>query len=409
MLDKLNEDSWAVILQYVKLMDQYSLMQVSEEINAIVQINWKYIKEAHIDENILREFHKEPSKMHNFLKSACRSLQRLLLCGPFLEVLLPTWKSYDFPMLRSLDCTTWFAYEQDDNVTLLLTELFPNLTKLKLQNCNHGHHLWHFNELQDLYLSSSSLDTPTLDRVFSSLPLRKLALFPFPTSEVGDLSLVWKCFTLEELLIDDFNLTFNMLSSLLRLPRLKRLSFYTRDYYYNYMSDLGCLKQEFRVRSLLFNSCSWYFHDVGLIIARFSNLCRLVIQDDDIDKKQLYVICSNLKHLEELHLIDIREFPFASDMWNMVGACRTLKVLNISNNELDEFFLDESITCLNRVLRRRDADSPVTLHAHKTRLANDPQKTIDALNHPFLRISFDPVHVDTLAKSDRAFIETEFR
>ncbi|XP_034480756.1 uncharacterized protein LOC117786547 [Drosophila innubila] len=410
MCYKLNEDSWTVILQYVGLKDQLSLMQVSEEMNTIVQNNWRYIKEAHMDKDILGEFNEEPNEMHNFLKLACRSLQRLLLYGPFLNELLPSWKSYDFPKVRSLDCATWFAYEHDDDVTLLLTELFPELTKLTLRNTNHGHHLWNFRKLQELTLHSSSLDTPTLDRIFGSLPLRKLSLFPFCTSEVGDLSLVHKCATLEELLIEDYNLTFGTLSSLLKLSRFQRLCFYTRDYYYNYMRNLKHLDQESRVRSLLFNSCSWYFHDdLGLCVARFSNLCRLVVQDDDINMKQLYIICSNLKILEELHLIDIRDFPFATDMWNMVGACRTLKVLNISDNKLHEFFLEESSTCLNKVLKRRNANSPVTFHVHKTRLANDPQRTIDALHHPYLKISFNPVHIDTLTIEKRAFIETEFR
>ncbi|KAM8708393.1 hypothetical protein ACLKA7_015377 [Drosophila subpalustris] len=375
--------------------------------SAIVQNNWRCIKKADMDDNILKEFNKEPSKMHNFLKSTCKSLKRLLLCGPFLEVLLPTWKSYDFPMLRSLDFSTWLAY--DDNMTLLLTELFPNLTKLKLQNFNHGHHIWNFSQLQDLYLSSSSLDTPTLDRVFSSLPLRKLALFPFPTSEVGDLSLVWKCFTLEELLIDDFNLWFDVLSNLLELPRFRRLSFHAVRDYDDYMSNLQELHHELRVSSLIFNMCLYEYNDMGSKIGCFSNLWRLVLSYGEIERKQLYLICSRLKHLEELHLIQIFGFPCASDMWNMVGACRTLKVLNISNNKLDEFFLDESITCLNRVLRRRDADSPVTLHVHKTRLACNPQETIDALIHPYLKISFDPVHIDTLTDWDTRFIETEFR
>lgn len=374
MCYQLNDDCWAVILRYLGLKDQLSVMRVSEDMKSIVQSNWRYIKEAHIDSEILRQFAKNTNEMHDFLKSASGSLKRLLFCGPFLDILLPSWKSYDFPKLRSLDCNTWYGYEHDDDVTLLLTELFPEVTKLKLGNTNHGHHLWNFSKLEDLNLHCSSLDTPTLDRIFGSLPLRKLLFFPFPTSDVGDLSLVNKCVTLEELWIEDYNVTFDMLDSLLKLPRFKRLCFYTRDDYDNYMYNLKHLDQESRVRSFLFSSCTWKFYNFGSFITRFSNLSRLVILNDDIDKKQLYIICSNLKQLEEFHLIDNRDFLFATDMWNLVGACRSLRLLNIANNDLDESFLDESRSCLHRVLKRRNADSPVTFYVHNTRLANDPQE-----------------------------------
>lgn len=410
MFEKLNEDSWAVILQFVQLEDQLSLMAVSEDMKTIVQNNWKRIKEVEMDHNMLKKFKKEPTQMHIFLKLACGSLERLSIKGPFIAELLPSWKGYDFSMLRSLHFD--LLNTKMTELTLLLSKLFPNITKLNYRSfTNHGKYLWNFSQLQELCVVTDFLDTLTLDRIFSSLPLRKLSLLPYCT-DVGDLSLVSKCETLEELLIKNYHLTFDTLSILMKMPRLQRLSFYTYGFCKNFMRNLHQLNQESRVRSLVFNCSFSYIEHVESYIVRFTNLRRLVVQFDEIDKNQLYFICSKLKHLEELHLRYIGEFPLATDIWNMVAACRTLKVLNISDNDLDSNFLEISSSCLNEALKRRNADSPVTLHAHKTRLANDPQETIVALDHPYLKISFDPVHINTLVHSGvdkrRFLMEAEF-
>ncbi|XP_034108982.1 uncharacterized protein LOC117571108 isoform X2 [Drosophila albomicans] len=145
---------------------------------------------------------------------------------------------------------------------------------------------------------------------------------------------------------------------------------------------------------------------VSSYIVRFKNLRRLVMLDDDIDNCQLMLICSQLKHLESLHLMQISESFSASDFWNMVDACNSLKEVSISFNDLEPNFLEESKKLIDGVFVSRN--SPLTLHVYNTILDLDVQETLDALQHPLLEISFDEVLIETLATAPDAFIETEF-
>ncbi|KAH8369702.1 hypothetical protein KR093_000638 [Drosophila rubida] len=371
MIDQLNEDNWAIVVQYLNLRDQISLMQSCKYLENIVEKSWRCMVEAKVDEGVLKVFEAQPQRMHCFLKQASKTLETLTLRGADLELMLPSWKAYDFPRLISLDCHVWCVHSCDE-ATLLLAELFPNLIKLNIKAMSRGNDLWHFRHVEDLTLNASSLNAKVLDCIFASLPLRRLSLFPFFSSQLDDVSLVHKCTTLEEFLIHDFNLKFDMLRSLLQLPNFYRLSFYTLEYYENYMRNLRALEQEHRVQSLIFNCCFWFFTNVSSYIVRFKNLRRLVMQDDDIDKFQLLTICSQLKHLESLHLLRISEFSSASDVWNMVEACASLKVLNISCNDLESNFLEESKNLIGGALRNRR--SPLTLHIHQTRLAVNMQE-----------------------------------
>ncbi|KAH8307119.1 hypothetical protein KR044_005161 [Drosophila immigrans] len=373
MVDQLNEDNWAIVIKYLSLSDQISLMQSCEYLEHIVQNNWRCTVVAKVDDDVLKLFNREPQTMHCFLERASKSLEKLILRGADLELLLPSWKPYDFQRLRSLDCHVWCVHSYDQSM-LLLAQLFPNVTKLNIKATSRGDGIWHFQQLEELTLNASSLNPTVLDCIFERLPLRRLALFPFFSSLLDDLALVHKCRTLEEFLIHDFNLKFDMLRSLLELPNFYRLSFYTLEYYETYMRNLRALQQEHRVRSLVFNSCFWFFTNVSSYIVRFKNLRRLVVQDDDIDKSQLLSICSQLKHLESLHLLQISEFLSASDVWDMVEACGSLMVFNISYNDLDANFLEDSQKLMDRALLNRS--SPLALHVYDTSLALDTQEVL---------------------------------
>ncbi|XP_034108981.1 uncharacterized protein LOC117571108 isoform X1 [Drosophila albomicans] len=405
MVDQLHDDDWINIVRYLTLRDQLSLMCTCQYFENIVKKSWQCTAMAEVDADVLQVFKKKPQRMHCFLQLASKSLKKLILRGAELELLLPSWKIYDFQQLHSLDCHVWCVHSFDQT-TLLLAQIFPNVTELNIKDMSGGHGIWNFKRVQELTLNSTSLNAPVLDRIFAKMPLRRLSLFPFFSSQLDDLSLVHRCTTLKEFVIHDFNLKFDMLRSLLNLPNFYRLTLYTREYYENYMRNLRALEQEYRVTSLIFRACFWFFPNVSSYIVRFKNLRRLVMLDDDIDNCQLMLICSQLKHLESLHLMQISESFSASDFWNMVDACNSLKEVSISFNDLEPNFLEESKKLIDGVFVSRN--SPLTLHVYNTILDLDVQETLDALQHPLLEISFDEVLIETLATAPDAFIETEF-
>ncbi|XP_064552295.1 uncharacterized protein LOC135438076 isoform X1 [Drosophila montana] len=407
MFDKLNEDCWLTILKYVKLSDQLALAQISNSLQCTVRYHWQHLKEAHLDHDVLDRFEQHPNEMQEFVQLASGSLQRLILKRASMA-LLESWKSYRFPKLVSLSCDMCFtSQEAADEETLLLTELFPHLTQLTLLSSTSGRHLWTWDKLEELHLMCcESLDTSTFEQIFSSMPLRKLTLLFYGYSvNLGEGVLpVSKCATLEELVIDDHHLLGAFLPNLLQLPRFRRLAFYTRDYYEGLLLTVAKLRP-LKVKSLLFNDAFWSSSRVSDVITRMSNLRCLALYDDDIETKELYNICAILPQLEELHLMKMRALPTPTQLWDIVAACKTLKVLNLSSSQLDKQFLDLSATCLDRVLRKRNASSPLTLHLHNTVLERSPSKVFPELNHPNLNISFEAVDLNVWSSR---FIEIIF-
>jgi len=311
MFDKLNDDCQLKILEHVKdLKDQLSLRSISQSLHANVQYHWKRLKEVNLDDYVLGYFKRYPNEMHEFLQCVSGSLQSLVLC-PGSMTILPTWTTYTFPKMHSLDCAMHFNAEDPDEEILLLTRLFPHLTKLTLQSSSTGQHLCCWNNLEELHLKCcESLDTSILEQTFNSLPLRKLTVlfYGYSANFGAELLPASRIATLEELVIDDHHLLGEFLPNLLQLPRFQRLAFYTRDYYEHLLQTVAKL-HPLGVQSLLFNDAFWSSSSVCETIKRMPNVRRLTLQEDDIESIQLHNLCVRLKNLEELHLIKMRTLP----------------------------------------------------------------------------------------------------
>ncbi|KAM8708719.1 hypothetical protein ACLKA7_015653 [Drosophila subpalustris] len=407
MFDKLNDDCRLKILEYVDdLKDQLALRCISQSLYANVQYHWQRLKEATLDSDVVQYFKRYPDEMHEFLKCASGSLQSLVLCGGS-TTFLPSWTAYTFPKMFSLDCEMHFSETEPDEKTLLLTQLFPQLTKLKLQSDTTGQHLWCWKHLEELHLyCCESLDESMLERSFVSLPLRKLTVIFFGyCANLGDAILpASKIPTLEELVIDDHHLLGEFLPNLLQLPKFRKLAFYTRDYY-EYLLETVARLRPLGVQSLLFNDALWSSSSVCDTIRRMPHLRRLTLQEDDIESKQLHFLCDQLKNLEELHLIRMRTLPTATQIWNLVDASCSLKTLNLSSCKLDEQFWELSAACIDRVLNKRSPEIPLTLHVHNTFLDRNRLRTLSVLNHPNLNVSFKPVNLNVWSSR---FVEIEF-
>ncbi|KAH8282755.1 hypothetical protein KR054_009513 [Drosophila jambulina] len=401
-MDKINEDLWLKILQFLPMIDQISLAQVNEDIREYVKYHWRHSKSITLTGDVLEFFGANEPLMLEGLECWSGSVQRLKISRGSME-LLKKWTPYSFPQLRTLDCEMDYNLEEADDETLLLTNLFPLLTHLTLSSSTTGCHLWRWKLLKELHLIwCEYLDTDTFKEIFSTLQLKKLTLlyYGYNVTLGEDVLEAARCSTLEELQIDDHHLLGDFLPQLLRLPHFRRLSFYTRDYY-EYLLGTVAKSQPLKVRSLLFHDAFWSSERVTDAIEAMKNLRRLVLQDDDIKSHLLYTICHKLPHLEELHLLKMRDLPWPSQLWEDVGACPTLRILNLSSTKLSYQMVKPSATRLSKILLHRRA--PLTLHLHNTGL--DPQKVHPDLEHPNLRISFEPIKLNIWSSR---FVEIEF-
>ncbi|ALC44599.1 CG13088 [Drosophila busckii] len=389
-----NIDCWLYILKYVDLKDQLSLTEISPILNTAVHLHWRHLKQALVSEQVLRRFERQPDELEDFLECASGALQRLTIKGATLQQ-LKCWQTAQFAKLKTLDCDLRYCeVEQADSETLLLTQLFPNLISLTLNSCCTGAYLWLWTQLQELHLiCCESLDSSTFGRIFSTLPLRKLSLLYYGYSaNLGEQVIAAShCATLEQLVIDDHHLLGDFLLNLLELPNFQRLAFYTRDYH-EWLLQTTAKLQPLRVESLLFNDAFWSSTHVSNAILAMTNLQRLVLYDDDIETQLLAKLCAKLPRLKQLHLLKMRELPTATQIWDMVCNCGSLKLLNLSHSKLDPQFLELSQMAIKRVFYRRK--TCLTLQLHQTFLANSAQQTIDALQHAKLHIIFDPVDLE---------------
>ncbi|KAH8334202.1 hypothetical protein KR059_007455 [Drosophila kikkawai] len=400
-MEKINEDLWLKILQFLPMIDQISLAQVNDSIREYVKFHWRHSKSVALTGDVMELFGAHEPLMLEGLECWSGSVKSLKISRGSME-LLKKWTPYSFPQLRTLACDMDYNLEEADDETLLLTNLFPLLTRLTLTSSTTGCHLWRWKLLKELHLIwCEYLDTDTFKEIFSTLQLTKLTLlyYGYNVTLGEDVLEAARCSTLEELQIDDHHLLGDFLPQLLRLPNFRRLSFYTRDYY-EYLLDSIAKIQPLKVRSLLFHDSYWSSELVTDAIEAMRNLRRLVLQDDDIESQLLHAICHKLPHLEELHLLKMRDLPSPVQLWKMVGACPTLRILNLSSTKLCYQMVQPSTT-LAKVLLHRNA--PLTLHLHDTGL--DPQRVLPDLEHPNLKISFEPIELDIWSSR---FVEIEF-
>ncbi|XP_016997335.2 uncharacterized protein [Drosophila takahashii] len=400
-MENINEDIWINILKFLPMSDQLSLAQVNERVSYYVIYHWTRLKSATLNRDDLELLDRIEKLMQDCLNSWSGSVERLNLPSASRD-LLAKWKDYRFPNLRSLDCQMDYNLEEADEETLLLTELFPHLTSLTLNSSTTGRYLWRWAQLKELNLTwCEYLETGHFEEIFGSLKLTKLTLLYYGYNvNLGEgVVAVTRCSTLEELIIDDHHLLDDFMPRLLNLPHFRRLAFYTRDYH-EFLLHMVAWHKPLKVRSLLFNDSFWSSERMTESILHMTNLRRLALHEDDIDSHALHAICHKLPKLEELHLLQMRDVPSPTHLWNCIDLCPTLRILNLSSSKMSCQSVDPSNPHISNILVKRSY--PLTLHLHNTGL--DPEKILPTVDYPNLKITFEPILLDIWSSR---FVEIE--
>ncbi|KAH8388891.1 hypothetical protein KR215_005728 [Drosophila sulfurigaster] len=396
MLDKLPDDCQLRIIRYVKdLTDQMALRHVCKSLRDNVEYHWKqHIREIYVQGAELEHFEEYPDDMHALLKQTCETVTSIVMSRGSAN-LLPEWEGYEFPKVTSLDAEIFNTDNDPDDDVNMMTKMFPNIVHLSLQSNATGRYMWRWTRLISMHFyCCESLDPRMLLRTFVKVPVHKLTILFYGYSvNLGD-DLVGASMLpfLEELVIDDHHLLGDFMPNLMKLPKFTRLAFYTRDYYEHLLQSVAKLAP-LRVNALSFFDAFWSSDRLCDDIERMSNLRRLVLQDDDIEASQLHTLCSRLKNLEELHLINMRSLPTTHQIWGVVEAAENLELLNLTGCTLDPDFLKQSTSRLSVVLKNRDPQS-FTINLSETLAEEDMKKTQNALKHPSLIVAYDFIDLD---------------
>ncbi|XP_046866801.1 uncharacterized protein LOC124460309 [Drosophila willistoni] len=375
----LNEDCWFTILQYLQLEDQLTLGEVSHHLQRCVTRHWKCLTNAKINGQVLKKFILNSFLMFEFASTACGTLQKLTIDGDIID-LLNSWRIFNFPKLHTLDCNweperlnvlhtitenalmdQWLLsirWQQADEISMLLTELFPHLRKLTLHANVRGCHLWRLSQLEELHICKS------------------------PTSEIH-----------------------KFIARILIIPKLHKLHLHESQSLIEFINQ-----NPLKVKSIRF------IHNRPLLrLAGMENLQVLAIHGCKLDNGLWREFVSEIPSLEQLHLTEMDESLYeshdAEKIWYFVAQFGNLKVVNLSGSCINphEFVLSGA-KWLSVALKDREV--PLMLHI-------DPKITspksltafkqiLTTLRHPKLVIKFEPIAWERTKIFCTKYMEVEF-
>lgn len=339
MLEKLNDDCQLRIIHYLNLKNQLALKaskNTSERLTANIYQAWQH-KKHHLD---LDFFAVEPQMIDIFLSAICEKVQSLYFYdrGNSLQIL----NKYKFPNMRELEfeipyahCTQSTHEPIEDKFELLL-QLFPSLISLKLINV----------DMKSLNIGKFKY-------------LRKLDL--------------WECHyydyltgseSVEELIIDmGVNENVFYVEVLDSFPKLRSL-----DMSHDDSSSESTMHDILKLRcnditELSCYNCIWAY---SLTILRsIKNLMRLtLIEEENLTVDDLQTIAFRLPLLEHLDLVRSPLFLTEIHLWKVIGACPSLKILNIDGMLLKTDFFEQSRHYMKQALQTRSV--PLKLYCHDT-------------------------------------------
>ncbi|XP_068151831.1 uncharacterized protein [Drosophila tropicalis] len=363
-LMQLNDDVLALIVRYLNVYQQFQLAQLHSRLSSIVQMLWR---------TRIRNVGLEDEMFRRSATSSKEFLEFILALGPYMQGL--SCHGMDVRRLRYLSNQTlsgitsfeWMAETQrrgrirfvDEDVRLL-RRVFPSLRKLKLRGCQiTGKYLCDLELLNELSLDDCQfLESQYFPDIFRQLQLRKFDIME-DCDEVNccDLVDLQLCPTLEHIKIADYHLCMesDFTQQLLQLPRLHKLSIYSRNFVFDVLSRIarpnnlspggelrgiiGGRQQEiegFRFSGLL--------HDYGRFFRELSNLRQLqrlelhgLLEEGQdqlqcLEDQALVQLSTKLPALTELHLCGYQlESP--AGILEFIIHCRQLKILNITRSK----------------------------------------------------------------------------
>lgn len=354
MIDKLNDDCQLRIIDCLDFPDQLSLLiatkNFSERLNANVCWTWRK-KEKFPLSCLLHELDDDPEMLDKILSTIGETLQSLKIKRLTLQQL--KWlKNYKFPNVCELTCkdtrcSGFIELDMD-----LLAEIFPALKSLTLCNIS----------IEDCI------------KIDSFKQLRKLSLF-----EMWDMYEIGGSETVEELSLGDNVVTY-VYKDLGDFPKLQTLSM---SIYNDDQSELVKVFTERgnEITELSFN-VSFRETYTTTLQSCLKNLIRLTLINEDCSMQDLQTAVSAMPLLEQLDLVNFESLSTEIQLWKIVIACPSLKILYISGLHQDDFF-ERGRHHMKEALQNRSL--PLTLHCHNVdNIGRDLVSTIET--NPYLSI-----------------------
>lgn len=338
MINKLNDDCQLRIINYLDLPDQLALWIATKNFSRRLNdnVSWVWQKQKKFPLSwILCRLEDNPEMLDAFLSTIGGTMQSLKLYSLTLED-LKFLKNYNFPNVCDLTCEAENDFDYIELEMDLLAEIFPGLISLTLRNISLG-----------------SIAIHNLKQ------LRKLKL-----CEIYDLNgaefLSLGSESLEELTIGYWVVSFVHYTLLNDFPKLRTLALTKNDD----PGDLDAIltKRGNDITELSFCH-SFYVASRTILQSCLKNLIRLtLIYEQCTCIEDLQSVVSGMPLLEQLDLVYFQSPLTEIQLWKIVVACPSLKILYISGMHWDKDFIEPSRHYMKQALENRSV--PLRLHCH---------------------------------------------
>ncbi|KAH8282777.1 hypothetical protein KR054_009681, partial [Drosophila jambulina] len=379
---QLNDDVLALIVRQVNVYQQYEIGRMNRRLESIVQMLWRTrVRSVALQDEMFRRSGTNSRQFLAFILALAPYMQRLS-CQQLDVRRLRVLSSHTLEGITSLE---WLGEGNrrgrvrfvDEDVRLL-RRVFPNLRRLKLRGCQiTGKYLCDLEFLNELCLDDCQfLESQHFRDLFRQLRLRKFDIME-DCDEVNccDLADLHLCPTLEHIKIADYHLCMesDITQQLLRLPRLQKLSIYSKNFVFDVLSRIarpsnppaaGRPIEGFRFSGILHDH-ERFFRELG----NLRQLKRLELhgqaeeeegggQLQCLEDRMLRQLASQLPELTELHLCGYQlESPLG--LLEFVINCRQLRILDITRSRCHgEAFV---WSCLGILAKQRWRSQPLEL------------------------------------------------
>ncbi|KAL7740324.1 hypothetical protein ACLKA6_018767 [Drosophila palustris] len=347
---QLNDDVLELIVAQLSVYQQFELMQLHSRLRSIVQALWRTrVRNVVIlqDELLVRA---SPGQFQAFIRALSPHLERLS-CHQLDVRKLRLLSGF---CLRGVTSLEWLGgpprrgrVRFGDEDVRMLRRVFPALRQLKLCGCQvTGKYLCELELLRELCLGDCQfLESQHFRDIFREL--RQLSKFDImeDCDEVNccDLVDVQLCPTLEHIKIADYHLCMesDITQQLLRLPRLHKLSIYSKNFVFDVLTRIARPSNSTAVQLIEGFRFSGLLHDYGRFFREISNLRqlrRLEVHGHSEDGQLqclsdqiLSQLSVQLPELCELHLCGYQlESP--AGILQFVTNCRQLRLLDMTRS-----------------------------------------------------------------------------
>lgn len=336
-MENLNDDVQLRIINYLEFLSQFWLWVASKDVAPRTYDNVSYAwqgKTSHkLQYRLFKEFEKYDTLVEvDFIRAISPTVKHLELYR-FSISNLTRWRGQCFPCMESLYYAVDFITHWEHKEALkLIVELFPKLKSLKSPSYINGKIIEKLTDLQILDLSESFL----------------------------------------------YFIEFDSINGILNLPKLQSFSFYTEPHETESIMNEIFERRGQDIRKFLASAL-----DIRFLVNKgqcLKNLRLLTLCSAYYERDEFESLVSNMPALEELNLVDCAYWQLESDLWRTVANCRSLKILGLSIEVIDEDFFDSSRLQMEYVLSNHL--QPLILNFYQT----DDDVGVPSILHALVRV-----------------------